>query len=275
VLRNWGLVTYRETALLIDAKSSGVASKQRVAYVVAHELAHQWFGNIVTMDWWKELWLNEGFATFVGNQAINHLFPEWDIWTQFASQYFNGALHLDGLENSHPIEVEVYKSGEINEIFDAISYNKGASVIRMVATVIGEAAFKKGLNIYLNRHKYKNAVTEDLWNALAESSGFPVKDFMDNWTKTTGYPLVTIESVGKDQFKIKQSRFFSNGKVQSGSDAQKWWVHITVEGENMKPFVFDLKDFEATVTVPGASNAGWLKINGGQSGFFRTRYSGT
>lgn len=91
-------------------------------------MAHQWFGNIVTMEWWKELWLNEGFATFVGNQAVDYLFPSWDIWTQFASQYFNRALELDGMENSHPIEVEVYKSGEINEIFDAISYCKGASV---------------------------------------------------------------------------------------------------------------------------------------------------
>ncbi len=108
------------------------------------------------------MWLNEGFATFVGNLAVNHLFPEWDLWTQFASQYFNSALQLDGLENSHPIEVEVFKSGEINEIFDAISYNKGASVIRMVATVLGEEVFRKGLNIYLNRHKYKNAVTEVL-----------------------------------------------------------------------------------------------------------------
>src|SRR5438128_2500357 len=103
------------------------------------------------MEWWKELWLNEGFATFVGTQAVHHLFPEWDNWTQFVSQYHNTALHMDALENSHPVEVEVYKSGEINEIFDAISYNKGASVIRMIESVIGEKAFKKGLNNYLTK----------------------------------------------------------------------------------------------------------------------------
>jgi len=144
----------------------------------------------------------------------------------------------------------------------------------MVAVVLGEQVFKKGLNIYLNRHKYKNAVTDDLWNALSEASGFPVKDFMDNWTKNTGYPLVSIDSTGKDQFHVKQSRFFSNGNIQTGPNAQKWWIHLTISGSHLKtPFSFDLKDFEATFTVPGISECEWIKVNGGQSGFFRTKYS--
>jgi len=149
------------------------------------------------MEWWKELWLNEGFATFVGNQAVDHLFPEWDTWTQFLSQYHNRALDLDSLASSHPIEVEVYNSGEINEIFDAISYNKGAVIIRMIANVIGSEAFRKGLVHYLNAHKYANAVTDDLWASLSQSSGFPVKEFMDNWTKTMGFPLISVKETGK------------------------------------------------------------------------------
>jgi aminopeptidase 2 len=123
--------------VLIDAENSGVSSKQRVAYVVGHELAHQWFGNLVTMQWWKELWLNEGFATFVGTQAVNRIQPDWNMWTAFGSDYFGRALSLDSLTNSHPIEVEVYSAAQIVEIFDTISYCKGASVIRMLSTFLG------------------------------------------------------------------------------------------------------------------------------------------
>jgi len=273
-MENWGLVTYREVALLIDEKNSGIAYKKRVAYVVAHELAHQWFGNLVTMQWWKELWLNEGFATFIGTQAVAHLFPQWDMWTQFLSDYMNSALDLDSLENSHPIEVEVYNSAQIEEIFDTISYKKGASVIRMLSNRIGEAAFRKGLTIYLKRFQYKNAVTEDLWNALSEVANVDVKSFMDNYTKTTGYPLITVEATAaEEKFVVSQRRFFSNGKVLNPYEEQLWWVSIPiVSSKSQSVSKHDLLTKQEILQFP-IKDTEWFKLNAGQSGFFRVRYS--
>jgi len=216
-MENWGLVTYRETALLIDEKNSTLSGKQRVAYVVAHELAHQWFGNLVTMEWWNNLWLNEGFATWVGNLAVDHLFPSWNIWTGFVTEYFARALSLDGLEHSHPVEVDVANSGQINEIFDAISYCKGASVIRMIAEFLGEADFKKGLHAYLSKHSYKNTVTEDLWTALGTASGKPVALNMNCWTKHIGYPYIKVSRTTDNQLNITQHRFVASGKTLASS----------------------------------------------------------
>lgn len=144
-MENWGLVTYRTVYLLFDEKNSSSKTKQSVAYVVGHELAHQWFGNLVTMDWWSELWLNEGFATFVGWMAVDHLFPEWDIWTSFVTDEMLSALSLDALRSSHPIQVPVSSPSEISQIFDAISYSKGASVIRMLNTLLTESKFAQGI----------------------------------------------------------------------------------------------------------------------------------
>uniref|UniRef100_A0AAR2LC29 Aminopeptidase n=1 Tax=Pygocentrus nattereri TaxID=42514 RepID=A0AAR2LC29_PYGNA len=158
-MENWGLVTYRETALLIDPKNSCASSRQWVALVVGHELAHQWFGNLVTMEWWTHLWLNEGFASWIEYLCVDHCFPEYDIWTQFVSADYTRALDLDALDNSHPIEVNVGHPSEVDEIFDAISYSKGASVIRMLHNYIGDEDFRKGMNAYLLKFQHKNAST--------------------------------------------------------------------------------------------------------------------
>lgn len=165
-MENWGLVTYRETFVLVDPENTSLIRKQSIALTVGHEIAHQWFGNLVTMEWWTHLWLNEGYASFVEFLCVNHLFPDYDIWTQFVTDMYTRALELDCLQNSHPIEVPVGHPSEIDEIFDEISYNKGASVIRMLHHYIGDEDFRKGMNIYLTRHQYNNTKTEDLWNAL-------------------------------------------------------------------------------------------------------------
>ena len=277
-MENWGLITYRETALLIDEATSGVSSKQRVAYVVAHELAHQWFGNLVTMEWWKELWLNEGFATWVGNLAVAHFFPEWDIWTSFISDYFSRAQLLDAMINTHPVEVEVNNSDEIDEIFDVISYCKGASVIRMIATYLGEEDFKRGLNIYLNAHLYANATTDDLWAGLTESSGKDVKGYMDDWIKRAGLPVISVSQsvTNPRELVLRQERFLSSGASVPADQNTTWKCFIGVVTEKVnEPTFVELSSEQDTVTIPENLIDGpdsWVKVNAGQSGFFFVHY---
>ena len=193
-MENWGLVTYRTTAVLFDEKQSDAKYKNRVAYVVAHELAHQWFGNLVTMDWWSELWLNEGFATWVGWLAVDHLYPDHEVWSQFVTEAVQTAQNLDSLRASHPIEVPVRDALEVEQIFDAISYLKGSSVIRMLSGHLGVETFLEGVSAYLKKHAYGgltrlftssianvhtgNATTNDLWAALSQASGKDVHVFM-------------------------------------------------------------------------------------------------
>ena len=179
-MENWGLITYRESALLVDPAHSSAATKQRVAIVVAHEIAHQWFGNLVTMDWWNQLWLNEGFATWMEYHAVDALFPEWNIWEQFLDTDHALALEADGLQSTHAIEVPPGSVEAMRQNFDAVSYSKGGSVIRMIHGMIGPEAFRKGLQTYLVRHAYGNTVTEDLWAALEEASGKPVGKIMED-----------------------------------------------------------------------------------------------
>jgi aminopeptidase N len=241
---------------------------------VAHELAHQWFGNLVTMEWWKELWLNEGFATFIGNQAVDVLFPEWQIWTNFVSTYLFNALRLDALLSSHPIEVEVHRSREIDEIFDAISYSKGASVIRMLATYLGEAKFQKGLQIYLKRHQYSNATTQDLWQALGESSGVNVASMMHHWTASIGYPVVSVERKHGKHLHVHQERFLSSGRPTAEQDTTVWHLQLPVVGEHHgEPSFFEVKEKDQTIDLPDALHNGWLKANAGQSSVLRVKYS--
>lgn len=211
-MENWGAVTYRESTLLIDEQSSSTGNKQWVAMVIAHELAHQWFGNLVTMEWWTHLWLNEGFASFIEYLAIDHIFPHWDIWTQFVANEMGVALSLDALKNTHPIEVEVGHPAEISEIFDKVSYSKGASILRMLHEYLGPKDFRDGLRHYLKKHAYGNAQTEDLWKALEEISGKPVGKIMANWTSKPGHPLVRVQETApqRGRLQLTQSRFFSS-----------------------------------------------------------------
>eukprot|EP00727_Mastigamoeba_balamuthi_P007514 m51a1_g3383 putative puromycin-sensitive aminopeptidase-like (864) ;mRNA; f:495047-498699 len=270
-MENWGLITFRETALLIDEKKSSVAARQRVANVVAHEIAHQWFGNLVTMTWWNDLWLNEGFATYIAAVAVDKIHPEWDTWTDFVYADLLRALSLDSLDSTHPIEVPIKSALEVNEIFDAISYSKGASVIRMLASYIGEEAFQKGLRAYLHRFSYKNTVTEDLWQALKEASGVDVKALMSCWTSTPGYPVISISQVSPTELKITQQRFFASGSSSEGKD-QLWWVPLGLRSDSEdlnKNVLFST----ATHTLSHKAAPGfWLKANAGQTGMYRVKY---
>lgn len=271
-MENWGAITYRETALLIDPDHSSTANKQRVALVVGHELAHQWFGNLVTMDWWTHLWLNEGFASYIEYLAVDNLFPEWEFWTQFVSLEHARALELDGLQNTHPIEVEIEDPKDINEIFDAVSYSKGASVIRMIAEYLGYDNFKLGLQTYLKKHAYKNASTIDLWNALEEVSGKPVKKIVANWTQKPGYPLLSV-SVDKDELIISQSRFFSSLLSEKKSkDKTKWIIPINSLAKSDTAAEYHLLDGSLS-RIPFKRTKEWLKLNSGEKSLVRIRYS--
>jgi len=276
-MENWGLVTYRETALLVDAENSSASSKQTVALVVGHEIAHQWFGNLVTMDWWTHLWLNEGFASWIEYLCVDHCFPDYDIWTQFATGDFNRALELDALKNSHPIEVEVGHPSEVDEIFDAISYSKGASVIRMLHDYIGNDDYKKGMHEYLTKHAYKNTFTEDLWASLGEASGKPIEKIMSTWTKQMGFPVLKIKSCvteGQNRvLTIAQEKFTADGSIdETGS---RWMVPISVSTSDSPDKAVHrsvIDQSESTITLNNVKPGSWIKLNTGGVGFYRTLY---
>ncbi|KAL6888903.1 hypothetical protein ACP4OV_009929 [Aristida adscensionis] len=278
-MENYGLVTYRETALLFDEKHSAAANKQRVghygnfvAVVVAHELAHQWFGNLVTMEWWTHLWLNEGFATWVSYLAADKFFPEWNVWTQFLEESTTG-FKLDALAGSHPIEVDINHADEIDEIFDAISYRKGASVIRMLESYLGAEVFQKSLAAYIKRYAYSNAKTEDLWAALEEGSGEPVRTLMHSWTKQQGYPVVSV-TLKDGKLHLEQTQFLSSGATGVG----QWVVPITLcccSYSRQEKFLFHGKqeDFNLSGLTECQKKCDfWIKLNVNQTSFYRVSY---
>lgn len=262
-MENWGCVTYREQCMLVDPANTSVGTKQYVAMVVAHELAHQWFGNLVTMRWWTDLWLNEGFASWVEYLAVDYIFPEWQMWTQFTAEEQQIAFRLDALDNTHPIEVPINHPDEIRSIFDTISYSKGSSVIHMLEHYLGRDVFRDGLRHYLKKHAYGNTDTVDLWEALEQISKKPVKDFMHAWTSQPGFPIVSanisLRSVG-----VSQSRFIVSG-VKSN---ETWPIPMLTNEEVLSDILFDKK-----TALYKTRNSTKLLINSGRSGFYRTVYN--
>ena len=278
-MENWGCVTYRETALLVDPDNSSAGTRQRVAEVVAHEMAHMWFGDLVTMEWWDDLWLNESFASWMGTKAVDWLFPDWEMWTQFVNMDTNRALSLDGLKNSHPIEQEVKNPAEVSQLFDAISYSKGGSVIRMLENFLGPDVFQGGLYRYLKGHEYGNARTQDLWAALEEESGLPVTTIMDSWVKQTGYPVLQVGADrGPDgvEVSLTQERFVYDhllGEEEPNPEVWQVPVSVSAPGPASASTVMESKD--AVITLPAARpSEDWYKVNADQTGFFRVNYSG-
>lgn len=276
-MENWGLTTYRETAILVDPENTSVDRKQRIALVVAHEIAHQWFGNLVTMEWWTDLWLNEGFATFMEYLAVQSLIPEYKVWTQFVTSELRLALRLDGLKSSHPIQVPVSNPAEIDEIFDDISYAKGSAVIRMLHQFITDEVFRRGMSLYLSRFKYKNAQTQDLWAALQEASSKPVQDVMSTWTKQKGYPIVSVSEThdGTNRvIKLSQEKFASNGILPEDEKDYQWIVPISIVTSSDSP-VQDilLSSRTSEVVIPNLQPGDWVKFNVGTVGVYRVQYS--
>ena len=268
-MENWGLVTYRVVDVLLDKEHATLGRIQRVAEVVQHELAHQWFGNLVTMDWWEGLWLNEGFATWMSWYSCNEFQPEWKVWEQYVTDTLQGALSLDSLRSSHPIEVPVKKADEINQIFDAISYAKGSSLLRMISKWLGEDVFIKGVSQYLVKFKYGNAKTEDLWDSLAEASGKDVRGVMDIWTKKVGFPVISVEENGSS-VTFKQNRYLSTGDVKPEEDETLYPVFLALKTKDGVDNSQVLNERQKTVEL---ADADFFKVNGDQSGIYITSYS--
>lgn len=270
-MENTGLLCYRATALLFDEKTSDPAYLSKLTYVVCHEIAHQWFGNLVTMDWWDELWLNEGFATWVGWLAVDRLHPEWDVFSKFVSEALQTALELDGSRASHPIEVEVKNGAEIDQIFDSISYLKGASVIRMLSTHLGVETFLKGVALYLNRFQFANAKTTDLWAAVGEVSGVDVLSLMTNWTKKIGFPVLAVDEDGED-VTLTQGRFLTSGGVTDQENQTVWWTPLALDMGNSSEISSQCLE-DRQVKLPGLGQKDYFKLNKNQSGFYRINYT--
>lgn len=265
-MENWGCITFREQALLVDEKHTSIANKQLVAMVIAHELTHQWFGNLVTMRWWTDLWLNEGFATWMSYLATDHLFPEWKMWTQFIVDEQLQAQKLDALENTHPIEVPVHHPDEIIAIFDSISYDKGASTIHMLHDYLGKDAFRTGLQYYLKKHSYNNTDTVDLWDALETASHKPIKKFMQAWTSQPGFPIVKA-SIEEQTLEIEQEQFYIN-PVHKPESSQLWPIALGANVDAL-PELFEKK--QQTFTI--ASQLDHFILNTNHDSFFRTVYN--
>jgi aminopeptidase N len=263
-MENWGCVTFREQAMLIDPKRSTLYNKQYVATVVAHELAHQWFGNLVTMKWWSDLWLNEGFASWMEYFAINSLYPEWNLWTQFLVDEQQVAFSLDSLENTHPIEVKIKHPDEIRTIFDNISYSKGASVIHMLHSFVGPDKFRQGLQNYLKKYSYRNTDTKDLWNSITEASGVSVNSFMSAWTTQSGYPILKTEITPK-KLTLSQRRF----SYLPDKDSEKNIWPIPILASNNNQYLVDILD-KPSQSFNGKFDV--IKLNSSQTGFYRTIY---
>merc|ERR1711971_1023922 len=237
-MENWGLITYRETALLFKPGVSALGNKQRIAIVISHELAHQWFGNLVTPSWWTDLWLNEGFASYVEYLGVEAVQPELKLLEQFVYLDLQSVFRIDALETSHPISIPVGHPDEINEIFDRISYAKGASIIRMMDKFLSTGTFQKGLTSYLNAFKFAAAEQDDLWHYLTEQAhrdktlpeDLTVKIIMDTWTLQMGFPVVTVERDygNSNKATIHQDRFLIS-KSENNPDKHDymWWIPIT------------------------------------------------
>ncbi|XP_069599957.1 glutamyl aminopeptidase [Ranitomeya imitator] len=274
-MENWGLITYRETNLLYDPNESATVNKQRVAAVIAHELVHQWFGNIVTMDWWDDLWLNEGFASFFEYSGVNSAEPTWNMLDQILIDDLLPVMKDDALLSSHPIIVSVSTPAEITSVFDAISYNKGASILRMLEDWITPEKFQLGCQNYLKNYHFKNAKTDDFWGALAEASNKPVKDVMDTWTRQMGYPVLNVQSGNT----VEQQRFLLDPNADASTPESPynylWNIPVTyyaTDNSTVKHISIYNKSASSITLEPYDTTVEFLKINDVHIGFFRVNY---
>jgi puromycin-sensitive aminopeptidase len=270
-MENLGACTFREDLLLVDEKTASLGAKQQVALNVAHEMAHLWFGDLVTMKWWDDLWLNEAFAEWMSTKAVDKLEPNWHYWNQFALEREESMLS-DSLRASRPIHADVTEPNQIGQMFDEITYQKGASVLRMLEQTLSENTFRNGISAYINAHQFKNATPEDLWTALSEKSGKNVSDMMHGWVYQEGFPVVTVDT-SPSKLEINQKRFtFKRGRA-GGEEDRLWQIPLEVRSLSDNQSL----QHEALITTKTESisrdSDSPLMVNAGGEGYYRVRYS--
>lgn len=266
-MENWGCISYMETLLLYDPATSSQDTKENVFNVVAHEVAHQWFGNIVTMGWWDNLWLNEAFASWIDTKSTDDMNPEWGLWLKSNSSKEH-AMGLDARQATHPIQLPgVTEYGAI-DAFDAIAYYKGQAFVRMLEDYLGEVPFRDGIRLYMKRHAWSNTTTEDLWTALEEASGLPVREIASGWTLQSGFPVITVKA-GDDQLLLRQEQFSIDDPAPSPT---MWSVPLTAAPlDNLSATRRKLLSGRESV-VPWADSLGPPKLNINDVGFYRVVY---
>ncbi|KAE9406410.1 hypothetical protein BT96DRAFT_875684 [Gymnopus androsaceus JB14] len=276
-MENWGLITGRTSALLLDPKKADIAAKKRVVVVQSHEVAHMWFGNITTMEWWDYLYLNEGFATLMGEVIIQGTaFPEFKPNSEFITAHLHRALTLDSKLSSHPIEVGCPDAESIGQIFDALSYSKAASVLRMLSAHVGQEKFLKGVSLYLKAHLYGNSVTNDLWAGISESTGVDIIKFMDNWVKKIGFPVVTVTETSEG-IKVRQDRFLETGLAEGKDNETIWSIPLSIltVDANGKPTVDETAVLDTREKTFAVDTSKPFKLNAGTNGVYRVLYEDT
>ncbi len=290
-MENTAAIFYRESLLFIDDKNSAVDSHAAVFLVLAHEMAHQWFGDLVTMKWWDNIWLNEGFANWMEKKPMQALHPEWNAVLE-AVKDTNQALQIDALRNTHPIRAKAETPDEINELFDSISYDKGAAVMRMIESYISPEVFRRGVNVYLRKFQYSNATAEDFWDTMSQASGRPVDKIMPTFVNLPGEPLVKVKAEcvtpkaqavssrkgkrsrkpvqphPKTEITLSQQRFLVDGSADNSN--QLWVIPVCIKTDDNKPFCQLLGERQQVVPVVGC--ASWVLTNANAVGYYRTQY---
>uniref|UniRef100_A0A147BG10 glutamyl aminopeptidase n=1 Tax=Ixodes ricinus TaxID=34613 RepID=A0A147BG10_IXORI len=274
-MENWGLITFREARLLYGADTSSSLDVQNVCRVIAHEIAHMWFGNLVTMQWWDDLWLNEGFASYIQYKGMNHAEPEWESMALFTTVLI-GVLEPDSVISSHPIIQPVRNPSEISSLFDAISYSKGSSVLRMLENFMSEEDFRRGVSKYLKKHEFGNTITFDLWDELeaSSSSDLSISSIMEGWTKQMGFPVISVERNGTS-FIMSQSRFLMNPDTAVNSTDSPyryiWQIPLTYRTSEGSTGLVWLKRQQQKFTIDVPEN-GWIKFNNNMTGVYFIKY---
>ncbi|PKK25207.1 leucyl/cystinyl aminopeptidase [Columba livia] len=276
-MENWGLITFRETALLFDSNTSSARDKKLITAVIAHELAHQWFGNLVTMEWWNDLWLNEGFATFIEYFAMEEIFPELHSDEDFLNLIFK-AMMKDSLNSSHPVSSAVQSSEQIEEMFDALSYIKGASLLLMLKHYLTKDVFQAGIEVYLHNHNYGSAQSDDLWDSMNEITNgtLDVKKLMKTWILHKGFPLVTVVRNGKN-ISVQQEQFLYHMETENWTSdtSYLWHIPLTYITSSCNfihctnAYLLDRKS--AVIELP--EEVEWIKFNVDMSGYYIVHYA--
>jgi aminopeptidase N len=275
-MENWGGITYYESRLLFDPKSSSGETKQNIYEVLAHEMAHMWFGDLVTMAWWDNLWLNEGFASWMGSKCTAHFNPEWEVWlarelprdpTRRIGIAKEAAMEGDARSTTHPIQQRIATEAEANSAFDDITYKKGQSFLRMLESFLGEDVFRDGIRQYIAAHKYSNTTTADLWNALSDASNKSVGEIAAGWTEQPGFPVVTVKRKADDKVRLTQERFTVNFK---NAPPLLWQIPLTYSVVGETPATLLMTDKTAALENIPADRALKLNLNG--AGNYRVEY---